>query len=181
MSLLAKRYAEGLFSLAKDNDAVSRYKDEIKLVRESFEDAGVRGFFVSSRISREEKKMLCRTVFKDSIDRYVMNFLCVLIDRDRMVNYKEIFAEFIHQCNIELDIAEGVIETARPLDKKLLRELEKTLEEDGRKIELTETINRSLISGFRISFGNRVIDNTMKNRIRDLEDTLLRKDGSLWS
>ncbi|MBR3228465.1 MAG: ATP synthase F1 subunit delta [Erysipelotrichaceae bacterium] len=181
MSLVAKRYAEGLFSLAKDYDKVSLYKDEIKLVKECFDKAEIRPFFASGRISREEKKQFCREIFRDGLDTYVLNFLCVLIDKDRITAYRDIFDEFVHLCNRELDITEGIIETARPVDKKLIEELEKVLEKDGQRVELKETVNRSLISGFRISLENRVIDNSMKNRISDLEDSLLRKDGSLWN
>lgn len=181
MSLLATRYAESLLFLAIDKDKVELYRDQIELVADSFDLADVKAFFASPRVSKEEKKDLCRSIFKDKLDRYVLNFLYVLIDKNRMVNYEEIFEEFRHQCNRQLDIDEGIIETARPLKEELIKELEDSLSRNGKRVELREKINRSLISGFKISFADRIIDNSMKNKIRNLEDNLLRKDGSLWN
>ena len=181
MSLLAARYAESLLSLAIEKDKVELYRDQIELIADSFDMADVKAFFASSKVSKDEKKELCRNIFADSVDKYVLNFLFVLIDRNRMVNYREIFAEFRHQCNRQLDIDEGIIETARPLKEELIKELEDSLSRNGKRVELREKINRSLISGFKISFADRIIDNSMKNKIRNLEDNLLRKDGSLWN
>lgn len=181
MSALATRYAESLFSLALDNDKVSLYKEQIDLVKKSFNDANVLPFFGSSKVSKEEKKELIKNIFNGKLDRYVVNFLYVLVDRGRMVNYKEIFSEFHHLCNESLGIKEGTIETARPLKVELIEELENALSKDGERIELIEVINKSLISGFKISIDNRVIDNSMKQRIQNMEETLKRKDGNLWN
>ena len=84
-------------------------------------------------------------------------------------------------CKLTLNIKEGIIETPRPLNKDLIKKLEDTLSKDGKKIELYEKINKSLISGFKITIDNHVIDNSLKNKINDLENTLLRKDGNLWN
>ena len=107
--------------------------------------------------------------------------LYVLIDKNRIENYDDIFKEFIHLCNEELNIKEGIIETPRPLNKDLIKKLEDTLSKDGKKVELYEKIDKSLISGFKITIDNHVIDNSLKNKINDLENTLLRKDGNLWN
>ena len=95
--------------------------------------------------------------------------------------YDEIFKEFIHECNDELNIIEGIIETPRPLNKDLIKQLEEVLSKDGKVVELKEKINKSLISGFKITIDNHVIDNSLKNKINDLKDTLLRKEGGLWN
>ena len=181
MSVLATRYAESLFSLALDKNSVSLYKDQIDLIEKCFDDADVIPFFGSSKISKEEKKEMIKKIFDEKIEKYVLNFLYVLVDKGRIVNYKEIFDEFHHMCNEQLNIKEGIIETARPIDKKLIEELEKTLAKKDEKVELKEKINKSLISGFKISFENQVIDNSMKQRIHNMEEMLKRKDGNLWN
>ena len=181
MSQLATRYAESLLLIAKDKEKIESYKEDIKVLLESFSLANVKTFLSSSRISKQEKKDVINTVLKDKTDKYILYFLYVLIDKNRIDHYDEIFKEFIHLCNEELNIKEGIIETPRPLDKELIKKLEDTLSKDGKKIELYEKINKSLISGFKITIDNHVIDNSLRNKINDLENTLLRKDGNLWS
>lgn len=181
MSQIATRYAESLLLIAKENNKIDSYKEDIKTIEESFSLANIKPFFISSRISKQEKKDVINSVLKDKTDKYILYFLYVLIDKNRIDHYDDIFKEFIHLCNEELNIKEGIIETPRPLNKELIKKLENTLSKDGKKIELYEKINKSLISGFKITIDNHVIDNSLKNKINDLENTLLRKDGNLWN
>lgn len=181
MSILATRYAESLLSLAIDKNKVSEYKDEIKLIKKAFDDAEVIKFFESSKVSKEEKKNLCKTIFDGKIDKYVLNFLYVLVDRGRIVKYKEIFEEFNSMCLNELNIEEGIIESPRPIEQSLIEELEKMLAKDGKKVELSQKINKSLISGFKITLPSKIIDNSMKEKISKMQEALKRKDGNLWS
>ena len=102
-------------------------------------------------------------------------------DKGRIINYREITDEFHHLCNQELNIKEGIIESVRPLKKKKIKELEDLLGGENQKVELFPKINRTLISGFRISFDDEVIDNSMKKRINSMELTLKRKDGGTWN
>jgi len=180
MSVIASRYAEGLFSLANDKNKVALYKDQVSLLRNSFLDENIKKFFCSSRVSKEDKKQLIKNIFGDKLDEYIVNFLMLLIDKNRIEFYEEIFDEYIKLSNEELNIKVGVIESARPLDEKLIKELAKNISEDGETIELKPKINKTLISGFRISFENKIIDNTMKQKIEKMENILKGKDGNLW-
>ena len=177
MSVLANRYAEGFFSLALEKDNVAKYKEQIDFVKASFDKAKALDFFKSYKVSKEAKKELINNCFKDSLDKYVLNFLDLLVDKNRIAYYDEIFVEFHKLCNDSLNIKEGIIETARELDGSLLESLEKTLSDDKYTVVLKPKINKSLISGFRISLDDKVIDNTMKQRIKNMEEMLKRKDG----
>ena len=177
MRVLANRYAEGFFSLALEKDCVAKYKEQIDFVKDSFDKADILPFFKSYKVSKEAKKELINNSFKDSLDKYVINFLDLLVDKNRIAYYDEIFVEFHKLCNDSLNIKEGIIETARELDSALLESLEKTLSNDKYTVVLKPKINKSLISGFRISLDDKVIDNTMKQRIKNMEEMLKRKDG----
>lgn len=177
MSILANRYAEGLFSLALEKDSVAKYKEQIDFVKDSFDKADVIAFFKSYKISKEAKKELINKSFKDSLDKYVLNFLNLLVDKNRIAYYDDIFVEFHKLCNDSLHIKEGIIETARQLDSDSLKDLEKSLSNDLYTVVLKPKINKSLISGFRITLDDQVIDNTMKQRIKKMEEMLKRKDG----
>lgn len=181
MSLLADRYAQALFSLALDNDAVEEYKDDAALVKESLDDAKALAFFASSNISKEEKKEILTKAFKGNVADNVLKFTYVLVDKGRMANYSEILVEFRHLCLMQLGIKEGLVESARPLSKEMINELETSLSKDGERIVLNPKINKTLISGFRISIDNKVIDSSMKARIKNMGDELKRKDGNLWN
>lgn len=174
MQQVISNYAQALFDIAKDNDAVSSYKKELDDVLETLlEVDNIKDFFVSVKISKNEKKDLLDKCFKDKIDKNVLNFLKLLIDKNRFVYFKEIIKEFHHLCNDDLKIKEGILEVPRHLDKQEIKKLEDFLSKDE-KVELKEKINKTLISGFKITFEDKVIDNSMKEKIRKMNELLMK-------
>lgn len=182
MNQVAKTYAEAMFTLALDVDSVEKFKQDVKLVEASFDEVeGVNKFLASVKVAKADKKEVFNSSFKGKIAEEVINFLNVLVDRGRIALYKDIFHEFYHLCNEQLGIKEGVVETARPLAEGKIAELEKALSKDGVKVELKAKLNTTLISGFRIIFDDKIIDTSMKKKINQMNEMLLRKDVSLWN
>lgn len=174
MHQVISNYAQALFDLAKDNNAVSSYKKELDDVLETLlEVDNIKDFFVSVKISKNEKKNLLDKCFKDKIDKNILNFLKLLIDKNRFVYFKEIAREFHCLCNDDLKIKEGILEVPRHLDKQEIKKLEDFLSKDE-KVELKEKINKTLISGFKITFEDKVIDNSMKEKIRKMNELLMK-------
>ena len=180
MSLIAARYAESLIAIAIENNSVSEYKEQIIELNEIFSNSEIDDFFKASRISKEEKKNLIKNIFNDKLDKYILNFLYLLIDKNRIIHYKDIFNEFIKLANDNLNIVEGTIEVAHKVDDSLIKQLENSLSDNDYDVELKQIINEELISGFKINIDNRVIDNSLRNRSDNLKQSLLRKDGAQW-
>ncbi len=182
MNELAKTYAEALFALALEEKKVDDFKKDIKVIEASFKDVeGAKKFFASVKISKADKKEVFSSNFKGKVNPEVINFLCLLVDRGRISHYADIFHEFIHLCNDELGIKEGIVETPRPISEDKIKELEKALSKDGVTVELKTKLNTTLISGFRVIFDDKIIDTSMKKKINQLNEMLLRKDVSLWN
>lgn len=179
---VAKTYAEALYSLALDNDCVAQYKDDVKLIEQSFNEVDdIKKFLIAAKVSKDDKKQVFAKGFKGKVSKDILNFLNLLVDRGRITYFKDIFHNFYSLCNVSLGIKEGLLETARPLSADKVHELEKALSKDGVAVELQTKINTTLISGFRIVFDDKIIDTSMKKRLNQLSEMLLRKDVSLWN
>ena len=173
MNGIASSYAEALLSIAIEEDKVKVFKDELYSIGEVFnETEDIKGFFANVKISKNEKKQLLEDCFKGKIDHILLNFLKVLIDRSRITMYDVIFKEYRAAANKHLNILEGIVESARPLNDSQIETLEKTL---GDNIELQPRINKNLISGFRIVLDNQIIDVSMREKIDNLSSLLLRR------
>ena len=180
--VVAKAYAEAMYELALELNKVEAYKNDVKLVDQSLNEVeGVKGFLESVRVSKEDKKAVLENCFKDKVDRNIINFLSVLVDKRRILLYKDIFHEFYIMCNQYLGIKEGILETARPFTAENVKAIEEALSKEGQKVELKTRINESLISGFKVIFDDRVIDSSMRIKINKMNEMLLRKDVSLWN
>ena len=176
MSLVAKRYSEAFFSLALDKNKVSEYKEDLKLLLETFKGVdSIDLFFASEKITKQEKKDLIEKSFNEKISVDAKNLLKLLVDKGRMGYITEIAEDYFHLANENLNICEGLIESVRPIDETRIKELETLLAKNGQTVVLKQKINKSLISGFRITLNNEVIDGSMKSKIDQMQDLLSRK------
>ena len=176
MSLVAKRYSEAFFSLALDKNKVSEYKEDLKLVLDTFKGVdSIDLFFASEKITKQEKKDLIEKSFNEKISVDAKNLLKLLVDKGRMDYITEIAEDYFHLANENLNICEGLIESVRPIDETRIKELETLLAKNGQTVVLKQKINKSLISGFRITLNNEVIDGSMKSKIDQMQDLLSRK------
>ena len=176
MSLVAKRYSEAFFSLALDKNKVSEYKEDLKLVLDTFKGVdSIDLFFASEKITKQEKKDLIEKSFNEKISVDAKNLLKLLVDKGRMGYITEIAEDYFYLANENLNICEGLIESVRPIDETRIKELETLLAKNGQTVVLKQKINKSLISGFRITLNNEVIDGSMKSKIDQMQDLLSRK------
>ena len=176
MSLVAKRYSEAFFSLALDKNKVGEYKEDLKLVLDTFKGVdSIDLFFASEKITKQEKKDLIEKSFNEKISVDAKNLLKLLVDKGRMGYITEIAEDYFHLANENLNICEGLIESVRPIDETRIKELETLLAKNGQTVVLKQKINKSLISGFRITLNNEVIDGSMKSKIDQIQDLLSRK------
>ena len=176
MSLVAKRYSEAFFSLALDKNKVGEYKEDLKLVLDTFKGVdSIDLFFASEKITKQEKKDLIEKSFNEKISVDAKNLLKLLVDKGRMGYITEIVEYYFHLANENLNICEGLIESVRPIDETRIKELETLLAKNGQTVVLKQKINKSLISGFRITLNNEVIDGSMKSKIDQMQDLLSRK------
>ena len=85
MSVIGDRYAESLFDLAKEENKVTQYLDDIKLVGEVLgSDPQIVQFFNHVLIENEKKIQLLDQSFKGNVDQYVINFLKLLVQSRRI-------------------------------------------------------------------------------------------------
>lgn len=180
MNQVISNYAQAFFDIAKKNNAVSSYKkelDDVFSILNSIDNS--KEFFISVGISKNEKKELLDNSFRGKINNNTLNFLKLLIDKNRFNILNQIVHEFHRLCNVDLNIKEGIIEVPRILNDEDIKRLEESLS-DNNRVVLIQKVNKSLISGFKIVFDDEVIDNSMKEKIRRLNSKLMKGDNS-WN
>lgn len=175
MDTVAERYAESLFALASEEDAISSYLDDMKLVDEVLEsDPKIVQFFSHVLISDEDKCKLLDDSFSSSINKYVLNFLKLLVKKRRIRYIRDIVKSFIGLCNKKLGIEEGLVYTPYALSDEQLKDVEKAMsEKENKAIVLRQIIDESLIGGIKVQINTRVYDDSIKNKVEKLRSKLL--------
>ena len=172
MSVVGDRYAESLFDLAKEENKVTQYLDDIKLVGEVLDsDPQIVQFFNHVLIENDKKIQLLDQSFKGNVDQYVLNFLKLLVQSRRIRYIDDIVKSYINLSNQYLGIEEGMIYTPYELTDQQIQDIEK----ENKKVTLKVSIDPSLLGGIKVQIANRIYDGTIKNKVEMLKKELLRK------
>ena len=177
MSVVGDRYAESLFDLAKEENKVTQYLDDIKLVGEVLDsDPQIVQFFNHVLIENDKKIQLLDQSFKGNVDQYVLNFLKLLVQSRRIRYIDDIVKSYIKLSNQYLGIEEGMIYTPYELTDQQIQDIEKAIsQKENKKVTLKVSIDSSLLGGIKVQIANRIYDGTIKNKVEMLKKELLRK------
>ena len=177
MSVIGDRYAESLFDLAKEENKVTQYLDDIKLVGEVLgSDPQIVQFFNHVLIENDKKIQLLDQSFKGNVDQYVLNFLKLLVQSRRIRYIDDIVKSYINLSNQYLGIEEGTIYTPYKLTDQQIQDIEKAIsQKENKKVTLKVSIDPSLLGGIKVQISNRIYDGTIKNKVEMLKKELLRK------
>ena len=177
MSVVGDRYAESLFDLAKEENKVTQYLDDIKLVGEVLDsDPQIVQFFNHVLIENDKKIQLLDQSFKGNVDQYVLNFLKLLVQSRRIRYIDDIVKSYINLSNQYLGIEEGMNYTPYELTDQQIQDIEKAIsQKENKKVTLKVSIDPSLLGGIKVQIANRIYDGTIKNKVEMLKKELLRK------
>lgn len=177
MSVVGDRYAESLFDLAKEENKVTQYLDDIKLVGEVLDsDPQIVQFFNHVLIENDKKIQLLDQSFEGNVDQYVLNFLKLLVQSRRIRYIDDIVKSYINLSNQYLGIEEGMIYTPYELTDQQIQDIEKAIsQKENKKVTLKVSIDPSLLGGIKVQIANRIYDGTIKNKVEMLKKELLRK------
>ena len=177
MSVVGDRYAESLFDLAKEENKVTQYLDDIKLVGEVLDsDPQIVQFFNHVLIENDKKIQLLDQSFKGNVDQYVLNFLKLLVQSRRIRYIDDIVKSYIKLSNQYLGIEEGMIYTPYELTDQQIQDIEKAIsQKENKKVTLKVSIDPSLLGGIKVQISHRIYDGTIKNKVEMLKKELLRK------
>lgn len=172
-------YSLALFSLAKEEKKIKQYKDEANLIIESLMDTkDFESFLDAKSIELEIKNKVIEKSFGGKIDKHILNFLLILVERHKMRVAIPALKKLVKFINENLNINEGVVFSSEKLSPKELKDIQiKTEKVLGIKIYLENKIDFEIISGFRIQVGDEVIEDTVASRLEDIRNQLLGKEN----
>lgn len=171
---LARRYAQAVFSLARDAGRIEAVGNDLATVgRAVDEDPSTREFFISPIVDRKDKEKAFAGAFGGRLDEIALHTVLLLIRKRREAILDEMIAEYR-----KLELASRGMEpltvvTARELPPQELQSLVQRLERVyNKKFEVAVRRDPSLIGGVRVVMGDRRIDGTVAGRLEELSRTL---------
>ncbi|NLK94347.1 MAG: F0F1 ATP synthase subunit delta [Clostridiales bacterium] len=175
---LDKRYAMALYEVAEEKGKVEEYLKDLRSVCDLI-DANKDFYEVIKhpQISTKKKKETFINIFKGNIDQDLLSFLVILIEKNRILFLREKLNQ-MEQIYLEKNnTLKATVKTAVPLLDEEKEQLKLKLENQyNKKIILTSVIDKSILGGVYVRVGNDVIDGTVKSKLSELKDIMLKRE-----
>ena len=173
--MVETEYAKALYDLAKENDNLELYRDFFRtLMKIYFSMEDFKNLLNSPFVNKEEKKEFIKKTFGNVFDEIFLNFLYVIIDKNRtniLVGIKDEYKK--HVLN-STGVKRIYVTSAKKLSIEELEKLKKALSEKfkDKKIELKNEVDEALIGGIQITADDESIDLSTKNSLEKLKSIL---------
>jgi F-type H+-transporting ATPase subunit delta len=179
-SQLALRYAEALYEIAAEKEALDGVEKELGFVEETLAAYGeLATLLYHPQVPLAAKKDTIVKVFGPQLSDYVRNFLLLLVDKRRETALAAIVKEYRRLANEARNIAEAEVTTAMPLaegDKQALAA--KLSAVTGKKVVLNTRVNDRIVGGVVVKIGDKLIDGSVVRQLETLKTALLKTEVS---
>jgi len=172
--LVTNRYSEALFALAKSRGALDDVSQDIARIGQEMASPAVASFVVDARIpqaTRREKFELVSAGFNE----ITRNFVGLLFEKRREDVLPGIAEAFRARMLDEEGSAEGIVESARPLDTAQIESLAAVIGlKIDRRVTLENRVRPELMGGVRVLVGSNMLDMSVQGRLDGLRDSMLQ-------
>ena len=175
LSKVAVPYAEALLDLAQSNDSLKETTNDMNIVSQFLEDSSeLKKFLGNPLITKDAKKNIVKDIFGDQIDTSTLKFLLLLVERGRIEVLESIAQRFLElsfkQESIEIAKITSSIQLSSQQQKDISEKL-KVLTR-AKQIKLALKVDPSLIGGFTIEIGSKMIDTSIRGQLKQISSLL---------
>lgn len=175
MESVAQTYAKALFMLSIDEKTSEELFDEVKqlsLLIGSNEE--LIKILDSKSIDKEKKKEIIDNIFSGKIDKNLLNFLKLLIDKSRIhhldqmcLEYKKIYLDYNK-------IKEAKVFSVTRLSQEKLNEIKEGLEMRYESKFIVENfIDEQLVAGIKVVINDLVLDGSVSNKLDRMKSSIV--------
>jgi F-type H+-transporting ATPase subunit delta len=170
---IASRYAKSLIELAQEKGKLEEVHNDVLLLNQAFKESRELRVFLKSPVIRADKKLeVLNKLFLTKVSEVTGKFIVLMTNKGREQFLSEIAESFIIQYNESKNITPVRITSAVKLDKATIDNLLSGLRkrEKIEEIQLTETIDESLLGGFILLYGDKQIDSSVRSSLQKLHN-----------
>lgn len=170
-SRVASRYAKSLIELAIEKNALEEIYQDMQLFDKTCQtNRDFRMMLKNPIINHDKKKSILYKIFQGKVNESTIAIFDIITRKNREEILPSLAEEFIHQYHKHKNIDEVLVTSSVPLTPELREKLIQNIKErTGHKVDLTEKVDPDLIGGFVLQIGDRMMDNSVKSKLKALQ------------
>src|SRR4030042_5804005 len=173
---IARRYAQALIEIGKENNRVEEFKTELKIFSDllkkfpEFQNALLSPLYAAEDL----KKTILGVAEKINLSKTIQNFLCLLVDK-RRIQYFSAILELYEDLTYQISgYVKARVITARPLSMGDFESIKKSLEGiTQKKVLLNSVVEPQIIGGVIAEGGDKIFDGSIRNQLQRMGEKLI--------
>jgi len=163
-------YGTALVEAAREVGKEDQILEEAQAVVQLIEDEpDLHQFINYPGVSADEKKEVLKNIFEGRICEELLNFLYILVDKRRTMNFGRIIKVYKSLIEKEEGVSYGTVYSVVKLSDERIAELEEqTSKLLQMKVKLENEIDPSLLAGFKVLVEGKIIDASYRKKFDEL-------------
>jgi len=163
----SNRYAQALFEIAIENNIMEEVMADLKLVSDMIQnEIELVDLIKNPTINKTTKKTIFEKIFGNKTNRTTINFLSMVIGKNREIYLLDIINKYHHLYNQYNNIVIAHIISAEPIAESLKNKIKEKINTGG-TVHIEEKIDKSLLGGFIIKTGDLQYDASIRKKINN--------------
>ncbi|HSM01467.1 MAG TPA: ATP synthase F1 subunit delta [Acidimicrobiia bacterium] len=170
-------YAAAILELAKAEGELARIGDELFRIARALESSNeLREALTDPRLPVDRKKAVVDDLLGDKTSPLAVNLVNFVVGLGRAADLPAIADRLAERAAAERNKVIAEVRSASELDAKTIARLAESLgKATGRDVEVKTVVDPSVIGGVVARVGDVVIDGTVRHRLEEIRDTLIRR------
>jgi F-type H+-transporting ATPase subunit delta len=167
---VAQPYANAFVEMSSGKDVIS----DLVCIKTALESKELKQALCNPLIAVENKKKMVKSVFQGKIDNKSVNFLLVLCDRGRIDCLEAISSLALEMAYKRAAIGVAYVTSACEMSESQQEALVGKLKSmtKAKEIKLETTVDKTLVGGFTVQVGSRIIDTSISGQLKKLASHL---------
>lgn len=175
LATIARPYAEAVFRLAKQGNALPAWSDALNMIASVYQDPQMQAAMANPKVSSVDIEKLLLAICGERIDAVARNLIQLLVYNRRLSVLAEI-RDMFEQLKLEDEgKLDAKISSAFPMEDAQRSDVVNLLSSRfKRKINATVTVDPELIGGIKVEVGDKVWDASVRGRLQTMAATLTK-------
>ena len=174
---LGSVYAKALLGVGEKSGNTDQLLEELSVLAEAVSNQpSLNSTLQSPQVGTEEKLKLVGKIFEKKVSAPLMNFLKVLVGKDRFDCVAAISAAAKQLNDEKSGEIQATVTTAEKIDAKSRDEIAKQLSKKlGKKVKLDSVVDASVVGGVVVRVGDTVYDNSVVGQLQQVRQRAMEK------
>ena len=176
---LAQRYAKSLIDISSENNQLDEVRNDIVFLQQILKSSREFVAMLNSPVIKTDKKYkIIAAVTEGRISAITQAFLKLLCNKNREDNLPGILSAYLQQYNKLKGLHTATLTTAAPVSEEMIENFKSRIKASSNISNLTlETkVNESLIGGFVLEMGGKMIDASILRDLKDVKKQFANND-----